>query len=298
MIEKEKRRKEEEGTGNREQGTEGTQSAIGNRQSTMPSSFILHPSSLPSVILAGGKAKADMQTLTGQSSRALVTINGKTLLRHVVDALLTGGEEDRPLGPLAVVGDMPPSEDYIGVPDAGDFVANVFAGLAQFADAPYVLIATSDLPFMTGRVAGDFARGGLAYAQAHDSDIVWPIVPVQACYARFPGVKRTALKLSEGEFTGGNLALVRPQFLCAQERRIAGAYAARKSPLKLAAMLGFGTVGRLVLSQKLNPRLLTLPLLEARIGRLLGGKANAYISQDPELATDLDRPSDFKAVSG
>ncbi len=91
---------------------------------------------------------------------------------------------------------------------------------------------------------------------------------------------------------------MRPRFLFAQERRIAGAYAARKSPLKLAAMLGFGTVGRLVLSQKLNPGLLTLPLLEARIGRLLGGKANAYISQDPELATDLDRPSDFKAVSG
>ncbi len=39
-----KRRKEEEKTG---QGTEGTQSAIGNQQSAIASSFILHPSSLP-----------------------------------------------------------------------------------------------------------------------------------------------------------------------------------------------------------------------------------------------------------
>ncbi len=39
-------RKGEEGTGNREQGTAGTQSAIGNRQSPIASSFILHPSSL------------------------------------------------------------------------------------------------------------------------------------------------------------------------------------------------------------------------------------------------------------
>ncbi len=36
-----------QGTGNREQGTEGIQSAIGNRKSAMDSSFILHPSSLP-----------------------------------------------------------------------------------------------------------------------------------------------------------------------------------------------------------------------------------------------------------
>ncbi len=261
------------------------------------SSLILHPSSLPSIILAGGKAKPDMQALTGQSNRALVTINGKTMLRHIVDALLTAGADGQPLGPLAVVGDVPSDESYIGVPDAGNFVANVFAGLSQFADAPYVLIATSDLPFLTGRVAGNFARDGLAHAQAHDSDIVWPIVPVHACYERFPGVKRTALKLREGEFTGGNLAIVRPGFLFTHERRIAAAFAARKSPLKLAGMLGFGTVGRLVLSQKLHPNLLTIPLLEARVGRLLGGKASAYISQDPELATDLDRPSDFKAVA-
>ena len=282
MIEEEKRRKGEK----ERQETAGADS-----------SFILHPSSLPSVILAGGKAKPDMLALTGQSNRALVTINGKTMLRHIVDALLTAGTDGQPLGPVAVVGDVPAGEDYLSVPDAGDFVANVFAGLAQFAEAPYVLIATSDLPFLTGRVAGNFARDGMAHAQEHDSDVLWPIVPVQACYTRFPGVKRTALKLREGEFTGGNLALVRPGFLFTHERRIAAAFAARKSPLKLASMLGFGTVGRLVLSQKLHPRLLTIPLLEARVGRLLGGKASAYISQDPELATDLDRPSDFKAVA-
>ena len=252
--------------------------------------------SLPCVILAGGKAKPDLQAMTGQSNRSQVMVNGKTLLRHVVDAVMTAGADGGPLGAIAVVGNVPPSDDYESVADTDDFVANVFAGLSRFPDAPYALIATSDLPFISGSVVGEFARGAMSQARMQDADLLWPIVPVKSCYDRFPGVKRTALRLREGEFTGGNLALVRPGFLLAHRDRIGAAYAARKSPLKLAAMLGFGVVGRLALSQKVHPHLLTIPLLEARVGRLLGGQARAYLSQSPELATDLDRPSDFAAV--
>lgn len=251
---------------------------------------------LPSVILAGGKAKPDMIALTGKSNRSQVVVGGKTLLRHVVDALQSAGMDGGTLGPIAVVGDVPADAAYTTVADAEDFVANVFGGLACFPNAPYVLIATSDLPFLTGAVVGEFARGAWERAQSEQADIVWPVVPVALCYARYPGVKRTALRLREGVFTGGNLALVRPGFLLAHHAQIADAYAARKTPLRLAAMLGMGTIGRLVLSQKVHAGLLTIPLLEARVGKLLGGRACAYLSHSPELATDLDRPSDFAAV--
>ena len=252
--------------------------------------------SLPCVVLAGGRAKPDMVALTGQSNRSQVTVRGKTLLRHVVDALQSAGQAGKPLGPIAVVGNVPSDAAYTVVADTDDFVGNVFAGLACFPDAPYVLIATSDLPFLTGEVVGEFARGAYALAHAEQADIIYPIVPVALCYERFPGVKRTALRLREGRFTGGNLVLARPGFLLAHHARIADAYAARKTPLRLAAMLGVGMIGRLALSQKVHPGLLTVPLLEARAGKLLGGRARAYLSQSPELATDLDRPSDFEAV--
>lgn len=251
---------------------------------------------IPTVILAGGIAKPDLQAMTGQSNRSQVVVAGKTLLRHVVDAARTAGADGGPLGPLVVVGTVPASADYDCVPDTNDFVANVFAGLDRFPDAPYVLLATSDLPFLTGAVISDFARGAEAYGRANNADLLWPIVPVKLCYDQFPGVKRTALRLREGEFTGGNLALVRPGFLIAHRARIGAAYEARKDPLKLASMLGFGTAARLLLSQKVLPYLLTIPFLEERVGRLLGGRACAYLSQSPELATDLDRPSDFAAV--
>ncbi|MDS7278886.1 hypothetical protein NXG15_29740, partial [Klebsiella pneumoniae] len=72
--------------------------------------------------------------------------------------------------------------------------------------------------------------------------LVWPVIPVEKCYARFPKVKRTALKLKEGALTGGNLMLVRPQTLLPLKTHIASAYAARKSPLRLASLLGGGAI--------------------------------------------------------
>jgi hypothetical protein len=248
---------------------------------------------VPAVILAGGKAKPELQAVTGQTNRALVVVQGKTLLRHVMEALRTAS----PVGPITVVGDVPDSADYARLPDGGGFVENLFAGVGAHADAPFVLVSSSDLPFLTGEAVTDFVDGAAARAQREpDLGFVYPIIPVAACYARFPGVRRTSLRLREGVFTGGNLMLVRPKFALAQRQTVAAAYAARKSPLRLAWMIGLGTLGRLILSQKLAPGLLTLPLLEARVSRLLGCPARALICNHPEIATDLDRPADFAAV--
>lgn len=250
---------------------------------------------LPCVVLAGGKAKPELLAITGQASRALAIVNGKTLLRHVVDALQGVGPPGL-IDTITVVGDVPDSTDYARLPDEGDFVANVFAGLSAHAGSEFVLIATSDLPFLTGEVVAGFVHGAVERAQESGAGVVWPIVPVAECYRRFPGVQRTSLCLRGGEFTGGNLALVRPAFLLANRERIADAYAARKSVVKMAWLLGLGTLGRLALSQTLSPNLLTIPMLEARVSRLMGGPVRALICAFPELATDLDRPSDFAAV--
>jgi CTP:molybdopterin cytidylyltransferase MocA len=233
-------------------------------------------SRVPVVVLAGGKAKPEMQAATGQTNRALVVVNGKPLLHHVVDALRAS----------EVVGEI-----------VGDFVSNVAAGVAAFASAPFVLITTSDLPFLTGDIVTHFITASRERAETSGAAFVWPVVPVAACYARFPGVKRTALRLREGAFTGGNLMLARPERLLSQKQRIADAHAARKSVLRLAVILGPGTLLRLALSQLLSPALLTLPYLESRVSRLLGVPARALISDSAEIATDLDRPSDFGAIA-
>ena len=251
---------------------------------------------LPTAILAGGTAKPDLQALIGESNRALAMVNGKTLLRHVVDAILSGGPGNGRLGPITVIGDLPDDPSYARLPDNGDFVSNILAGLTAHRDAPFVLIATSDLPFLTGAAVAAFVRDALALAQSNEAGLIWPVVPVNLCYARFPGIRRTALRLRDGEYTGGNVALVRPKLLLDHRDRIATAYAARKSPAQLAKLLGMETLVRLALSQKLSPNLLSIGFLETRVSKLLGGACRALPCNSPEIATDLDRPSDFAAI--
>lgn len=245
-------------------------------------------SAVPAVILAGGKAKPDIVALTGVDNRALIPVRGRTMLDWVVEAL----RESENVEDITVVGDLPASPEYGSVADQGDFVGNVFGGIHAAGDSEYVLVTTVDVPFITAEVVDDFVRN----ARRLGADIAYPIVQVEKCYERFPGVKRTAIGLKEGRFTGGNMMLMRPEFLLSHRERIASAYAARKSPLKLAMMFGMGTVARLVLSLAGVKSALNLPLLERAAGKVLGGTTRAYISPFPEIATDIDRPSDLEAV--
>lgn len=245
---------------------------------------------VPAVVLAGGKAKPDIIALTGVDNRALVPIGGRTMLECVLEAL----ESSDSVSDITVIGDLPSSPRYRSVADQGGFVDNLFAGIQAAGKAESVLVTTVDVPFITGAVVDDFVMN----SRQLGADIVYPVVPVELCYAKYPGVKRTAIGLKEGKFTGGNMMLMRPDFLLSHRDRIASAYAARKTPLKLAMMLGLGTVGRLALSIAGIRSALNLPVLQGAAGRLLGGTARAYISPYPEIATDIDRPSDLEAVQG
>lgn len=238
--------------------------------------------------MAGGKAKPEIVAATGVENRALIPFAGRTMLACVVEALQRTDE----VSGITVVGDLPDAPEYHRVADHGGFVENLFAGLRAVGDAPYVLVTTADIPFITAEGIGDFVRQG----SAAGVDIAYPVVRVETCYSRFPGVKRTAVSLREGRFTGGNMMLLRPAVMLAHETRIAQIYAARKSPLKLALMLGLGTTLRSGIALTIMPSVLSIHRLESAAGRLMGGTTAAIISSYPEIATDIDRPSDLKAV--
>lgn len=243
---------------------------------------------VPTVIMAGGKAKPEIIAATGVDNRALIEVNGVTMLSRVVGALKNAPS----VGAITVVGDLPDSENYTHVRDHGGFVENLFAGVDASEKAEYILISTADIPYITGEVVEDFIQRG----RELNADIVYPVVRVEDCYKRFPGMKRTAVSIREGKFTGGNLILARPEFLQSHRARIAQAYAARKTPLRLALMLGLGATCRAAVAIMMLPKVLSITQLEQAAGRMLGGVARAYVSPYPEIATDVDKVSDLEAL--
>ena len=248
--------------------------------------------SVPVIVLAGGKAKPELQAVIGVDNRALAMVDGKTLISRVTSAI---HDSDRKMR-ILVIGDLPIQPGCEMLADAGDFVSNVLAGAEYFAEFRYVLFVTADLPYLSGAVLSEFIDNALGEAESTGAVLVYPVVPVQLCYDKFPGIKRTALKLSEGVLTGGNIMLARPGELVARRQTISKVYLARKSLLNLGAMLGAGTVLRILLAQTLSPKLLTVEYLEKQVARLLRCSVSAILSNQPELATDLDRPEDFLSL--
>lgn len=244
------------------------------------------------IILAGGRSDAALAEFNGTPHRALAKLNGVSLIQKVLTAI--EGVNDN-ISPVYVVGDIPPHENCVSLPDNGDFVSNLFQGLQQCSPGSYALILTADIPFITASSLNLFLNESIKLCK-DGADMIWPVIPVEQCYSNYPGISRTALNLNEGRLTGGNLALVNPSALLNQRDKIASAYKGRKSIPKLAMLLGPGTLVRFAMNIMGVKGTLTIPYLERCVSKLIGSKARALLCNCPDLATDLDKVSDFEAA--
>jgi hypothetical protein len=253
-------------------------------------------SSIAALILAGGKMTPELAAVSGgATNRALIPLNGRPMLDYVIEAV-RGGLQERGGCRLLVAGDnLPLPADAVAVPGGTSLVDTILSGVAALAPGEtHLLLAMADAPFLTGEAVSDFLTRSLALS---GTDFVYPIIPMTACRERFPEMKRTTLRTAEGEFTGGNLALLNPAFLRREEATIRAAYARRKDVLALAGMLGPDVLLRLLLS-RIAPGALPIAVLEKAVGRVLGGAtARAVVSPYPEVGTDVDRPEDITAAA-
>ena len=248
-------------------------------------------SEIAALILAGGKNKPAMQAACdGIENRALVDLNGKTMLSYVVEAVRDGLAQTGG-GRILVAGDVPTPEDCVQVAGGASLVDTLLSGVAALVPGETrLLVVTADIPFLTGEAVADFLTR--ARTLGPNVPFAWPIVDAQTCAEKFPGMKRTTLRVKEGTFTGGNLALLDPAFLAEKDAVLRAAYARRKSVPALAQMLGPDLLFRLVLS-RLSPKVLPISVLENAVGRVLGGiTVRAVATPFAEIAADVDRPED------
>lgn len=240
---------------------------------------------LDMIVLAGSNKETELTKSEKATNKAFIEINGRPMLSFILDALSGLGDSGR----IAVVGPAaqltPYIEKYgiIAVPEAGSIVDNIQKGFRVLQPRRHFLIVSADVPFLTTEAAEDF----LQLCKPYDFDFYYPIVARSDNEKRFPGVKRTYVKLADGEFTGGNLFLVNPARLEDSLPRLQKIFALRKSPVRLAATLG------LVFVFKLVTRRLTLAELEKRFSALFALQGKALVSKYPEIGTDVDKPSDL-----
>jgi hypothetical protein len=231
----------------------------------------------------------------GAANRALIPLApGRVMLDYVVEALREGFVRSQPGGGrilLAGDGISLPS-GCIGVSGGETLVDTLLSGVAALdPEETRLLVATADIPFLTPEAVRDLLERA---DKVSDADFGYPIVEAARCRERFPEMKRTTLRIKEGEFTGGNLVLLNPAFLREHQQVIRDAYARRKDVAKLATLLGPSLLLRLLLSRVI-PGMLSVSHLEAAVGRVIGGAtARAIITPYAEIGVDIDKPDDVR----
>lgn len=234
------------------------------------------------IVLGGGNGSDAVAAQFGVPVKALALIAGQPMAAHVLRALRSGGVER-----IVYVGPVTPVLEEltdVQVTARGTMLENLQAGLAAIGDAGRVLVATADIPLLTGEAVRD------VLSRDPGTGLVYPVINMLDSEAMFPGGKRTSAKLKEGRFTGGNLFLLEPRLVSAFLPRLEFVLDNRKNVIRLAAMFGLGTLVKLALGT------LSVAELEGNVSRILGVPAKALVTKYAEIGFDVDKLDDIALV--
>ena len=261
---------------------------------------------LVAVVLAGGDRDDRLAATVGAASKALVPLRDVPMGAYVAQALRASGVVDRVIWVGAtdtvirrlVDVELPSGQRMvdslsIGLGAALGWAADLGRGSqvgARAGDAeasePRLLVVTADLPWWDAEGVEAFVRHAPAV------DLVYPVVREADALARFPEQKRTYVRIRDGRFTGGNAILLTPRAVTRLLPVVDAAFNARKRPWELARIVGFGTLLGLLTGT------VRLSAIEARIERMLGVTARAFITSDAAIAADVDDPAHLPATLG
>jgi len=239
-------------------------------------------------VLAGGPPGGMVAESAGVSHRMLVPVQGEPMIVHVLRRLRRAQRLERIL-----VGTPPEVRQHIpeGLVDAftdpGDsFVANL-TGMAREAGPQRGLLAcTGDIALITPEAVDDFVARSLECG----CELGYGAVPMEDNDRMFPGGKRTAVRLREGRFTGGNIVYLAPGLVESHAPLIQRLYEDRKSPVRLARVLGLGFVLRLLVGR------LSTRALERRASQILQAQVRVIVSHYPEVGFDVDKMEDLETL--
>jgi GTP:adenosylcobinamide-phosphate guanylyltransferase len=242
------------------------------------------------VVLAGGGPDAVSSSDPSLPNKAFVEIGGVALVARVIAALRSSPDIAR----ITVVA-PPATHGYDALAGADErradgprMLNSLESGLSGVPPDELVLIAASDLPVLNAAAIGEFLDG----ARARDLDVAYAIVSQREHRDAYPAVPHTWAKMAEGRFCGGGLAALKPRALPALRGILDDLGKARKSPLRLAALFGWDILPRFALGS------LTVAAAEGRASAILGAPAGAIRCSHPEIAVNVDRPSDVTLANG
>ncbi|BBC72988.1 cobalamin biosynthesis protein CobY [Altererythrobacter sp. B11] len=238
------------------------------------------------LVLAGTRPGGDpFAQAVGAAHKALIVIEGQTMLARVVEALRAAE-----CAPVIVCCDEGPVADLaraLGaeiVPPRSGPSGSVLAAFDQ-SGAP-LLVTTADHALLRP----EWVRELIDKAPG-EADLAVMLAERARIEAAMPGSRRTYLRFADGHWSGCNLFLLRTPRARKAIETWAVVEADRKRPWKIVARLGLGNLltyllGRLSLADGL-----------ARLGRRFGAEIALVPASDGLAAVDVDSERDLADVT-
>jgi GTP:adenosylcobinamide-phosphate guanylyltransferase len=248
---------------------------------------------MDAIVTAGGIPLPEdpLYPYTNGNSKALVDVAGKPMIQWVLDAMGDARHVDN----VITIGLSPKSEVTCKKPlhfvsNQGRMLANIVAGVEKSLEldpkTEYVIVSSSDIPGITAEMVDWLVETCMQTKE----DIYYGVVPREVMEARYPGSNRTYTKLKDIQLCGADMHITHVRMATEHLEMWEELIGNRKSPLKQAATIGFGTLF------KVATRSITLDDLVDVITKRLDITGRPIIWEHAEPGMDVDKPHQLELV--
>src|SRR5215208_6099702 len=248
---------------------------------------------MDAIVTAGGipQPQDPLYSYSHGDSKALIDLAGKPMIQWVLDALGDAKNVDN----IILIGLSPKTgltskKPIYYISNQGRMLANIVVGVKKALElnkkTQYVLVVSSDIPALKPEMVDWLIETCL---ETKD-DLYYGICPRDVMENRFPDSKRTYTHLKDMDVCGSDINLTHVRMATEHLDMWESLIGTRKSPLKQAGIIGFGTLFALF------TRRLTLEDAVRRVCERIGIKGRAVVWPYAEPCMDVDKPSQLELL--
>jgi choline kinase len=248
---------------------------------------------MDAIVTAGGIPQPDdpLYAYSHGDSKALIDVAGKPMVQWVLDAL----SESKLVDNVIVIGLSAKSGVTCTKPmyflsNQGRMLANIVTGVNKSLELnkknQYVLIVSSDIPALKP----DMVDWLIETCMETQDDLYYGVCPKDVMESRFPSSKRTYTHLKDMDVCGADMNISHVRNATEHLEMWESLIGTRKSPVKQAGIIGFGTLFQLLF------RRLTLEDAVTRVTSRIGISGRAIVWPYAEPCMDVDKPHQLELM--
>ncbi|HJR80123.1 MAG TPA: nucleotidyltransferase family protein [Anaerolineales bacterium] len=248
---------------------------------------------MDAIVTAGGIPQPEdpLYMYSNGNAKALIDVAGKPMVQWVLDALGSAKKVNN----VIVIGLSPKSgvtckKPLHFVSNQGRMLANIVTGINKALELnkrnKYVLVVSSDIP----TIKPEMVDWLIETCMQTKDDLYYGVCPKDVMESRFPGSKRTYTHLKDMDVCGADMNITHVRMATEHLDMWEQLIGSRKSPLKSASIIGFGTLFALF------TRRLTLEDAVTRVCNRIGIKGRAIIWPHAEPCMDVDKPHQLELL--